>query len=317
MKWGIIGFGNIARKFTRSITYSRDNQVIAIGSRSLSSDHDYLKSHPEVKLYRNYDELLEDHEIEAVYIALPHGSHYEWIMKALEHKKAVLVEKPAVLTSQQIVDVIDCASRNQTCFLEALKTKMNVGFLHLLEDIKMIGDIQTIYVNFCNDVRSLKGKSYCFEKGQGGAIYDLGSYLAGFVLKLVDNPVKEIQVEGNIVDDVDEHFIAKLTFESGCIATLEGAMDEDQIRYASIVGNNGSIHVPMYNRISEYTVTLNDGETIHKEYPIHGDDMTYQINVLHDCVINHKIESELHDFEETRQVIEILERIHDELYKGL
>lgn len=311
MKWGIIGFGKIAKKFTKSITYSDDNQIIAMASKSISSNEEYLLRNPDVTVYQNYQELLEDEQVEAVYIALPHKYHYEWIIKALNAHKAVLCEKPAVLTTEEMRNIKQCAIQNQTCFLEALKTKMNTGFLQLIEDIKLIGQLKTIEANFCGDGRKLKGKSYIFEKGQGGALYDIGSYLLGFVLKVVSSKIIDIKADAKIVDDIDEHFHAYLTFENGCLAHIEGAIDEEKERYALITGDKGSIYIPMFNRISEYTITLKYGEVIHKEYPIVGDDMTYQINVLSDCVKAGKIESELHNLNETVQVIEVMEKIKE------
>ena len=97
MNFGIIGYGNIARKFVRSITYTSGGRVHAIASHSLDENDRYLQSHPLVKLYRDYGELLKDDDIEAVYIAVPHYEHKKWIIEAIKHHKAVLCEKVKIL----------------------------------------------------------------------------------------------------------------------------------------------------------------------------------------------------------------------------
>ena len=105
MNFGIIGYGNIARKFVKSITYTSGGKVHAIASHSLDENDSYLQSHPLVKLYRDYEELLKDEDIEAVYIAVPHYEHKKWIIEAIKHHKAVLCEKPLVLKSEDIDEI--------------------------------------------------------------------------------------------------------------------------------------------------------------------------------------------------------------------
>ena len=83
MRFGVIGFGNIARKFVQSITYTSGGSICAIASHSAAADDLYMKAHPQVRLYRDYEELLRDPQVKAVYIALPHLDHREWIIKAM------------------------------------------------------------------------------------------------------------------------------------------------------------------------------------------------------------------------------------------
>lgn len=310
MRFGIIGFGKIARKFVKSVTYSNGNEVVAIGSRSIKEDDPYLLENPHVKVFSSYDDLLAFDLIDAVYIAVPHKYHYEWIVKALENKKAVLCEKPAVLSSEQMKHIKEVAVENHTPFLEALKTKMNESFLSLKNEIDCIGKIESIEANFCFDGLALKNSgTYLFEADQGGALNDVGTYLLGFTLTLVKDEVISISSEAKMVDGVDEHFMTHLTFKNGCVAHLEGAIDQNKERYALIKGEKGCIMVPMFNRMIDYTITFNDKTTLTRNFPIVGDDMTYQINVLKDCVNKQTIESPLHTFDEMIEMVQLTEQI--------
>lgn len=316
MRFGIIGFGKIARKFVNSITYSNGNEVVAIASRSVSDDDPYLLAHPNVKVYKDYEKMLASDEIDAVYVAIPHKYHYEWIVKALEAKKAVLSEKPAVLESKQMKHIKEVAIQNNVVFLEALKTKMNESFISLCNEIDMIGKIESIEANFCFDANPIRDSgTYLFEKDQGGALNDVGSYLLGFAMKLINEKVINVTSESKVVNGIDEHFVAHLTFENGAVAHLEGAIDQNKNRYALIKGENGSIMVPMFNRMIDYTITLNSGEVIERNYPILGDDMTYQINVLQECATNNTIESSLHTLDEMIEIVEVTEKIRDSFKK--
>ena len=177
MNWGIIGFGRIARKFVESSRYLKDHKIVAIGSKSLSKDDPLFIENSQVKIYRDYNELLEDENIDAVYIALPHKFHYEWVIKALNHHKAVLCEKPAVLSKNEMLAIKEAALKNQTFFLEALKTKMNVGLFHLKKDLPLIGNIKSVEANFCSNCLSLRGTdSFLYDPKQGGALNDAVSY---------------------------------------------------------------------------------------------------------------------------------------------
>ena len=147
MNFGIIGFGNIARKFVKSIEYTDEGKIYAIASHSLTSDDEYVKAHPEVKIYQDYDELLQDRELDAVYIALPHKYHKEWILKALDNHIAVLSEKPMVLTVADIEEIKTKVYTEKGYCLEALKTKFNIGLEHLKQDLSLIGKIKQIEAN--------------------------------------------------------------------------------------------------------------------------------------------------------------------------
>ena len=100
MNFGIIGYGHIAHKFIQRLTSTDEGRVTAIASRSVPENDPYLAAHPQVKLYRDYETLLQDPQVEAVYIALTHKYHKEWILRAMDYHITVLCEKPLVLSSK-------------------------------------------------------------------------------------------------------------------------------------------------------------------------------------------------------------------------
>ena len=287
MNFGIIGFGNIARKFVKSIEYTDEGKIYAIASHSLTSDDEYVKAHPEVKIYQDYDELLQDRELDAVYIALPHKYHKEWILKALDNHIAVLSEKPMVLTVADIEEIKTKVYTEKGYCLEALKTKFNIGLEHLKQDLSLIGKIKQIEANFCFDATAHQTTSYLFNVDQGGALNDVGSYLLGFVLALVDSDIKNVNSQIDIVGGVNKE------------------------RLAIIEGEFGKIEIPMFNRIIDYKIIKNDGTVVERNYPIIGDDMTMEIQCFIDDVRAHKTESALHSLEDTKRILELTEIIRE------
>lgn len=311
MRFGVIGFGNIARKFVKSIEYTDKGHVYAIASHSINKDDEYIINHPDVKIYHDYEQLLKDKDVEAIYIAVPHLYHKEWIIKALQYHKAVLSEKPLVLDSQDIDDIKEAVYQNNGYCLEAFKTKFNKGFQSLKEDLTRIGNIQTIETNFCFDATTGRKDSYLFDSRQGGALNDVGSYVIGFILGLVDSEVDDIDSTIKKENDIEMEFKAKLYFKNGIIGIGEGSIDYNKERYALIKGTQGEIYVPVYNRVIDYTIKT-DHQIIERHCPITGDDMTLEIQALIDDVNNHRHENEIHSLNDSKYLQQIIERIRKE-----
>ena len=309
MNFGIIGFGRIARKFVKAIEATDEGRIYAIGSHSVSMDDSYLKEHPEVKVYRDYEELLRDSKVDAVYIALTHKFHKEWILRSLEHHIPVLSEKPLVLTVKDVDEIREKVNETNTLCTEALKTKFNTGYDHLKEDLKRIGEIKTIYANFCSDSSGLPKTSFLFDKEQGGALNDIGSYVLGFILGIHDKEIDKIETKRKDIEGINYYFKSEIHFKDGCIATAEGAIDRVMERYAKIVGTKGEIMIPNYNRIIDYTIHWNNGTTEKKSYPFKGNDMTMQIQDFMEDVKNGKLQSEKHCLADTKKILEVSEII--------
>lgn len=311
MKFGVIGFGNIARKFVKSIEYTDEGTVYAIASHSIDNNDEYLKHHPDVKIYHDYEDLLKDKNVDAVYIAVPHLYHKEWILKALKYHKAVLSEKPIVLKSQDIDEIKEAVYQNHGYCLEAFKTVLNQGYQSLKKDLALIGDIQTIKTNFCFDATTGRKDTYLFDSRQGGALNDVGSYIIGFILGIVDSKIERIESVIKKDNDIEMEFQAKLYFKNGVIGLGEGSIDYNKERFALIKGTQGEIYIPMYNRIIDYTIKT-DNQVIERHYSIVGDDMTLEIQALIDDVKHHRNENELYSLDDSKYLQQIIEQIRKE-----
>lgn len=127
--------------------------------------------HPE-KLYDDYMKLLEDENVDIVYIALPHASHYKYALEAMKHHKAVLVEKPATLTSKGIRTLCEYSEKNHVFFMEAMKSRFipMINQVHKEIEKGIIGDIVSIENHF-QSIVPYDEHSYIYDPKQGGCIY--------------------------------------------------------------------------------------------------------------------------------------------------
>jgi predicted dehydrogenase len=312
IRWGIIGLGNIALRFAKSLSYSNEGKLYAIASRTKEKRDEFYDKYNCEKVYENYNELLRDEEVDAVYIALPHGFHKHWSIEALKHKKAVLCEKPVGINSEEMKEIKKEAVLNNTFFMEAMKTR----FVPIISDIKKvirnkeIGDITAIEANFCNNVENIKPGSYLLDKDQGGALLDVGIYPLSFVMDMIDSEVKSVKSYMDINESgVDSYFKAILSFEDGVIGTVEGAIDRNKERTAIIRGTKGWMEIPMYNRPNKAVVNLNSGKSYTIEKDIEFDDMYAEIKEVHNCLKESKLESDYLTLNESIRVMEVLDRI--------
>lgn len=258
MNFGIIGFGNIARRFAEGIEAADEGRIAAIASRSLSTDDPYLTAHPQIKYYKHYEDLLQDPKIDAVYIALTHKFHKQWILQAMEHHIPILCEKPLVLSSAEVDEIQAKRNETGTYCLEAFKTKFNNGFSHLKKDLSLIGKILDIQTSFCSDASGMPSDCFLFDPEQGGALNDIGRW---------------------------------------------------KDRTAFINGSFGTIEIPFYNRITNYTIRLKNGSVIERNFPIHGNDMTMEIKTMIQDVKAGKIENSLHTLNDTKNILVLSEKI--------
>ena len=312
IKWGIIGLGNIAMRFAKSLSYTNEGKLYAIASKTKEKRDSFYEQYNCEKVYEDYYELLNDEEIDAVYIALPHGLHKYWSIEALRHKKAVLCEKPVGLNSEEMKEIKKEALLNNTFFMEAMKTRF-IPLIHTIKEIiknKEIGEIISIEANFCNHVTDIKKGSYLLDKKQGGALLDVGVYPLSFVMDMIDSQVEQVKSNMEINEaGVDSYFKAILTFENGVIGTIEGAIDRNKERTAIIKGTKGYMEIPIYNRPDKVVVNLNDGESYKIEKELEFDDMYAEIKEVHDCLKGLKLESEYLSLNESIRVMEVLDEI--------
>jgi len=315
IKWGVIGYGNIAKRFIESLSHNENGELYAVATRSGKGIDDLLQRYPHLCYYEDYQQLLDDDCIDAIYIALPHQSHYKWAKQALLKKKAVLCEKPATLSYQQTKELCDLSKQTHTFFMEAMKTR----FIPLIQDMKdmiqqeTIGIVSRIETSFCNDVNYQEG-SYLFDKKQGGILYDCGIYNIEMILDFIDSPLIKINGQYTYQYDVDVYDCIELTFKNQQTALIECAMNQTKEKRITIFGEKGKMIATPFYRPQEVTVILNDGKsyTHTKKYIV--DDFYGEIEEVHRCIKEKLYESERMSHSDSLKAIKMIEMIKENMH---
>lgn len=311
--WGIIGAGNIAGRFADSVAKTDESEITAISCRSQEKADGFMEKHSAKRAYIGHDALLDDDEIDAVYIALPHGLHMEWAIKALEKKKAVLCEKPAAMSASEMSAIADASHRNETLFMEAMKSRFVPAYVRIKELINdgIIGEIEKIETSLCNVFPfDTMPKTYHTDPVQGGCLLDEGIYCACWLEDYLGAASGLSDIETNIIDDVDHYVNAFLDF-NGKQARLECAFDRSKPRQAVISGSKGRIVVEDLHRAQTFLVETDGMESFTEEHPYEIDDFYSEIHHFVSCLDKGLTESPVMPLDASIRCAEMLDIIRE------
>ena len=277
VKWGVLGTANIARGCTiPGMKKAESVELYAIAGRSIDKAELFKREFGFEKAYGSYEELLDDEEVQAVYIPLPNGLHKEWVIKALNKKKNVLCEKPLALNADDAKEMFDCAKANGVFLMEAYAYLHSPYVERLKKDISdgVIGEVDMVESGFLTqcykeDIRLHK------EQG-GGAMYDLGCYTTTMILSIVDSEPEFVKASAEFSDlDVDYMTSGIIRFKNGVRAAFNVGMVlgvDSNSRYDRLYihGSKGCIISDVeYNEAGEVSYKiLTDGEVVERKVKV-------------------------------------------------
>ncbi len=178
IKWGILGCGRIARKFAADLELVQDATLVAVASRNEQTAKDFVKDFPAKYIHTDYDSLVQNPEVDVIYVATPHSLHREHALLCLNNGKAVLCEKPFAINYREAAEMIAVAREKNIFLMEALWSK----FLPQHTKIKaliaegLIGEVKSLQVNFgFRPSEPVPQRIYDPALG-GGTMLDIGIY---------------------------------------------------------------------------------------------------------------------------------------------
>ena len=192
MRVGIIGAGHIAEKTAYTLLRMSDMTCHAVASRSLEKAEAFASRFSIPKAYGSYDALLDDGEVDLVYIALPHSHHYGITKKALLKGKPCLVEKPFMLNASQAEEILSISKEKGVFVAEAIYTRYLPAVNIIRRDLAsgIIGTPRTISATLSYEM-SAKERIVKPELG-GGALLDIGIYGINFIRAYSTSPIVRV-----------------------------------------------------------------------------------------------------------------------------
>jgi predicted dehydrogenase len=315
LHWGILGTGNIADQFASDLQFVQDSELIAVGSRTQNNADAFADRFDIPRRYDSYQALVQDTDIDVVYIATPHTLHMENTLLCLQSGKHVLCEKPLGINAKQVNQMHACARKNAVFLMEALWTRFFplMSVLHELIDSDEIGDLMMLMADFGFQAHYHPENRVFNPKLAGGSLLDVGIYPVSLALQLFGTPQKIASLSTIGKTGIDEQAGMLLQFQENQIAMLSSSICVETNQDAIIFGRKGKIkiHSPWY-KPDTITIFHEDKSERTITSPVPGYGYHYEANEVVRCILNNQTESEIMPLSETLRIIELLDQFRSE-----
>jgi predicted dehydrogenase len=255
LRWGILGTGMIAKILAEAIHASTTAELTAVGSRARETAEAFGGKYQVPKRYDSYEAVLDDPEVDIVYISLPNHLHEEWSVRCAEAGKHILCEKPLAFSAHEVENMLAAARKHDVFFLEAFMYRCSPQTQKLAAVIKdgAIGEVRYIQASFGYQMGPKYDNIRLQNAAGGGGLMDVGCYpmsmarlVAGAAQgKDFADPV-EVTGFGHIgdVSRIDEWTTATLKFPGDILANLVCATQVNVPPHVSVFGTEGNLQIP-------------------------------------------------------------------------
>lgn len=252
LRWGILGTGAIAHTFVQDLATSRTGYAAAIASRDKKTAEKAAAELGVPQWYGSYSALLDDANIDAVYIATPHPTHREWSLRTAQAGKHILCEKPLGMNVGEAQEMIDSARQQDVFLMEAFMYRCHPQIARLVELIRRgtIGEVGLVQSAFSFNGHFPVDHRAMDRNLGGGGILDVGCYctsisrlVAGVALGGEISEPEDLTAYGVIGREtgVDEYTTAIARFPGDILAQLTTGVCLDQEEVVRVYGSAGRI----------------------------------------------------------------------------
>jgi len=240
VRWGILGTGGINDRFLKNIRDATSARFVAVGSRSGDRARAFAARHDVPTAHGSYEGLLDDPDVEVVYICLPNGLHHEWTMRALDAGKHVLCEKPYTRHPADVDEAFDAADRAGLLLMEGFMwrhTPQARRFVELLPEIGELRHVRATFSFVLEDASDIRLRADL----AGGSLMDVGCYCVSGIRRTVGREPEAVYGEQLVGSSgVDVRFTGVLRFAGGLTATIASGFESDHATLEAI-GSRGSL----------------------------------------------------------------------------
>ena len=247
VRWGVLGCSGIGKSRTIPGLLACENaELYAIAGRNEEKLKAYAEPFAPKKLYTDYQALLDDENVDAVYLPLPNGIHMEWVKKAAAAGKHILCEKPMALTEEQVREMF-AAAKEHGVLLEEAYAYRHAQLVQKVKEIVDSGAIGRIrYLESKHSTFDTNRSGIRYQKGNGGgAVYDVTCYNVSLASYLFGKDPEDMSVYCGFDKEtgVDVSDAVMLRYEEGGTAMLYAGLDAYRRGCYSILGETGRIDV--------------------------------------------------------------------------
>lgn len=288
---GVIGAGRIAVRFVKEAAYVSGADVCGIYDIDRSRAGEFANIYPNLKVYGSAEDMIND--VDALYVASPHLSHYEYILLGLTNGKHVLGETPLVLSGDEATELFDLAEKKQLVLMEANKTAHCPAFNHLISMVKsgVIGEVVDVEASLS---KLWKGQNLReFDKTQaGGSMFELGSYPLLPIIKLLGTKYEASCFYSRIENGIDIYTRGMIHYPNA-ICTYKLGLGVKTEGNLVISGTGGYAYVPAPWWKTDYFELRYEDQNQNKKFFYKWDEagLRYEIQEFMSCICNHRLGS--------------------------
>lgn len=307
-QWGIIGLGNIAHEFAEHFD-QETSELAAVASRTIDKAEAFAQRYHIPKAYGSYQEMLNDQEIDIIYIAVPNRQHSQHIMEALAANKHVLCEKAITMNKKELTEAMKLAEEKNLVLAEAM-TIFNMPLyqqLRSLIDTNKLGALKMIQAPFGSYKDPDPTNRFFNPELAGGALLDIGTYAVSFArFFLSSQPEVIASTMVPFETGVDEQSVTILRNKENELATISLTFQAKMPKVGIVAFEEGYITITDYPRADRAEIIFNDGTKEWIESGSTAQAMNYEIENMVKTI---KGELPNRSLFLTHDVIDILDRM--------
>lgn len=317
LRWGILAPGGIAHAMATALRAVTQQRISAVASRSLPRAQAFADEFGADTAYGSYAALVEDPEIDIVYVASPHSEHHEHALLALRAGKPVLVEKAFTRNAAEAREVVEAARSRGLFLMEAMWARFLPHYDVVRQCVEegLLGSIDTVFADHGQPLYPGGPQRMSDPALAGGALLDLGIYPLSFASMVLGGlgPVTAVGALTDLGVDAQEAVVAH--GRDGGLAVLHATMLARTAVTASVVGTDGRLDVDgWFYTPSTVRHTARDGSTGPVFQPASRDHgLAYEAAAAARCIAEGRTESELMPLEETVAIMATMDDIRRQL----
>jgi len=315
-RWAIAGPGRIAATIAQEFMHVPDAEIVAVGSRSAERARAFADRFGIQQSFGDYAELFAA-DVDAVYLATPHGQHTELALAAIESGKAVLIEKSFTTSVADTASVIAAARARGVFVMEAMWTRFLPAIVELrrLVDSGALGGLRAVYGDLLA-FREFDPNDRLFNRELGGgAVFDLGVYCLSFVQHFLGTPSSVQAVGGRFSNGVDSGAGILLGWPDGRYASEVIDLTAPGPGRQVVAGTDGWVEVkPRFHRAEQLSVNRRGQKPVELTVAKLGAGYAHEFIHVNQCLAEGLTESPVMPLDDTlavqRLMAEVLEQLN-------
>ncbi|WP_374090303.1 Gfo/Idh/MocA family protein [Methylomicrobium lacus] len=249
LRWGILGAARINERLLPAIVEAENAELVAIASRRPGAAAEtlakYGPSQTEARAYDDLEDLLNDTEVDAVYLPMANHEHAHWALRAIEAGKHVLCEKPMALSADDISAIETAARRHKVTVMEGFMYRFHPQHARVLELVKsgLFGEVRSVRATYSFMMRP--ARMYRLEQpveNGGGALWDIGCYAVHSArMFFEDAPIAVTAVSSYVGSGADISSSGVIDFGRGRFAQFDFSFERARRSEYEVIGSKGGI----------------------------------------------------------------------------